>query len=87
LGTGGPSYTIPAEFVSSYYHKRGAVAAARQPDNINPRKESSGSQFYIVQGKKFTKEELELLLQRGAHLPFTQEEIEQYTTIGGSPHH
>ncbi len=58
LGTGGPGYTVPAEFVPEYIHKRGAVAAARQGDNINPTKASSGSQFYIVQGKKFTDEEL-----------------------------
>ena len=48
-GTGGPSYTIPAEFVSEYRHKKGAIAAARKGDMANPRKASSGSQFYIVQ--------------------------------------
>jgi len=59
LGNGGPGYTIPAEFVPEYLHKKGAVAAARQPDNINPEKESSGSQFYIVQGKVFSDKELD----------------------------
>ena len=58
LGTGGPSYTIPAEFVPKYYHKKGALAAARQGDQINPKKESSGSQFYIVQGIKYTEDQL-----------------------------
>lgn len=58
LGNGGPGYTIPAEFVPEYFHKKGALAAARQGDNVNPEKESSGSQFYIVQGKVFTDEEL-----------------------------
>lgn len=48
-GTGGPDYTVPAEFVSEYRHKRGAIAAARKGDMANPKKASSGSQFYIVQ--------------------------------------
>ena len=48
LGMGGPGYTVPAEFVPKYTHKRGAVAAARQGDNVNPQRASSGSQFYIV---------------------------------------
>ena len=49
FGTGGPDYTIPAEFVPEYRHKKGALAAARRGDAANPLKESSGSQFYIVQ--------------------------------------
>ena len=49
FGTGGPDYTIPAEFVPEYRHKKGALAAARRGDAANPMKESSGSQFYIVQ--------------------------------------
>ena len=48
-GQGGPGYTIPAEFVSEYNHKKGALAAARKGDIANPMKESSGSQFYLVQ--------------------------------------
>ncbi len=48
-GTGGPNYTIPAEFVPEYYHKKGALAAARRGDAANPRKASHGSQFYLVQ--------------------------------------
>ena len=47
-GTGGTDYTIPAEFVNQYYHKKGALAAARKGDMANPKKASSGSQFYIV---------------------------------------
>lgn len=58
LGSGGPGYTIPAEFNPKFYHKKGALAAARSGDEVNPKKESSGSQFYIVQGKKYTTEEL-----------------------------
>ncbi len=49
FGTGGPGYTVPAEFVKEYKHKKGALAAARRGDAANPLKESSGSQFYIVQ--------------------------------------
>lgn len=62
LGTGGPSYTIPAEINSSVlYHKRGALSAARQGDEVNPKKESSGSQFYIVWGKVYKAAELKQL--------------------------
>lgn len=50
LGNGGPGYDIPAEFVPALFHQKGALAAAREPDNVNPTKMSSGSQFYIVQG-------------------------------------
>ena len=59
LGTGGPDYTIPAEFVyPQYFHKRGALSAARTGDEVNPEKESSGNQFYIVWGKTFKPAEL-----------------------------
>ena len=51
-GTGGPGYTVPAEFVPEYRHKKGALAAARRGDAANPYKESSGSQFYIVQDER-----------------------------------
>lgn len=59
LGTGGPDYTIPAEFVyPQYFHKRGALSAARTGDEVNPNRESSGSQFYIVWGKTYKPAEL-----------------------------
>ena len=59
LGTGGPGYTVPAEFVyPQYFHKRGALSAARQADEVNPNRESSGSQFYIVWGKTYKPQEL-----------------------------
>lgn len=59
LGTGGPGYTIPAEFVyPKLFHKRGALSAARLGDEINPERESSGSQFYIVWGKVYKPQEL-----------------------------
>jgi len=50
LGNGGPGYTVEAEFVPSLFHEKGALAAARQPDQVNPQRASSGSQFYVVQG-------------------------------------
>ena len=52
FGTGGPNYTIPAEFVPEHRHKKGAIAAARRGDAVNPYKESSGSQFYLVQDER-----------------------------------
>ena len=64
FGNGGPGYTIPAEFNSKYFHKKGAIAAARKGDDVNPGKESSGSQFYIVQGKVFTDAELDKIEKR-----------------------
>lgn len=59
LGNGGPDYTIEAEFVPSHFHKKGALCAARQGDQVNPEKRSSGSQFYIVTGKVYTSQELD----------------------------
>ena len=59
LGEGGPGYTIEAEIQNNLYHKKGALCAARQGDNVNPEKRSSGSQFYVVTGKPYQKEELE----------------------------
>ena len=136
LGTGGPDYTIPAEFVyPQYFHKRGALSAARTGDEVNPNRESSGSQFYIVWGKtyksaelkqmehqmemqqeqqvfnQFTKEHHEELMnlrrnrdragiqtlqdklieltkticKEQGKPTFTEEQIEAYTTVGGTP--
>ena len=84
LGNGGPSYKIPAEFRSTLFHKKGVIAAAR--DN-NPEKASSGSQFYIVQGKIFTDAGLdstEKFRLGGRKIPEYQREV--YKTIGGTPH-
>lgn len=64
LGEGGPDYTIPAEFVPGIYHKKGALAAAREGDDVNPEKKSSGSQFYIVQGRVFDSTQLATLEDR-----------------------
>lgn len=64
LGDGDTNYTIPFEYVPSYLHKRGAFAAARESDDVNPLKASSASQFYIVQGKVFTNDELNAVEQK-----------------------
>jgi cyclophilin family peptidyl-prolyl cis-trans isomerase len=85
LGSGGPGYTIPAEFNKNLIHKKGALAAARKGDQENPEKASSGSQFYLVQGRVLTPEEIQILTQRGV-ATFTKESAEIYTTIGGTPH-
>ena len=137
LGSGDVGYTIPAEFVyPKYFHKRGALSAARQGDNVNPKKESSGCQFYIVTGKVYNDSALinmekgmnenkvtlifntlaqkhmkdiykmrkdndekgllelqdKLIAQaeeEAAKQPefrFTPEQVEAYTTVGGTPH-
>ena len=87
LGGGSPGYTIPAEFRTTLFHKKGALAAARQGDNVNPEKASSGSQFYITQGKTFTDaglDSLETFRLNGKKIPADQREV--YKTIGGTPH-
>ena len=87
LGNGGPGYTIPAEFRATIFHKKGVIAAARQGDNVNPQKASSGSQFYIVKGKNFSDaglDSLETFRLNGRKIPPEQREV--YKTIGGVPH-
>ena len=84
-GTVDPGYTVPAEFRSNHFHKKGALAAARQGDHVNPKKASSGCQFYIVQGQVLTPAHIQMYQQRMG-LTFTQEQIEAYTTVGGTPH-
>lgn len=134
LGTGGPGYTIPAEIVyPKHYHKYGALAAARTGDEMNPERKSSGSQFYIVTGKKYSPQQLsrmeemsvqkqlqsyfmelqrqkmdtirqlrlakdsvglenlrqELIKETEANVKpvtMTEEQVSDYTTIGGTPH-
>ena len=81
LGMGGPGYRVPAEFVPSLYHKRGAVAAAR--DN-NPAKASSGSQFYIVDGEVYSPDKLDMIAARTGK-SFSPEQRQAYTTVGGAP--
>jgi cyclophilin family peptidyl-prolyl cis-trans isomerase len=86
LGMSGPGYDIPAEINPKYYHKKGTIAAARKSDVVNPKRESSGSQFYIVQGQVFSIDQLNALVQMNKHATFTQKQIEDYTSIGGTPH-
>ena len=136
LGNGDVGYTIPAEFVPKFFHHKGVLAAAREGDNVNPQKASSGCQFYIVTGRKFTEPQLlgmenkineqreeaifdslaqkhmkEIYKMRKANgenglydlqeklfaeaqelsakepeFHFTPEQIEAYTTVGGTPH-
>lgn len=86
LGNGGPAYTIPAEFRPTLFHKKGVLAAARQGDNVNPEKKSSAGQFYIVQGKTFTDQQLDSIEAARLHgykLPQAHREV--YKTIGGTP--
>lgn len=133
IGSGGPGYTIPAEIHNHIFHKKGALASARLGDNVNPEKESSGSQFYIVHGNVFSHLQLEemenkindqkkqqfasqqfrdlereylnndtepdyqVINEQVSNLvkdhfnetnlfKFSAEQIEAYTTIGGTPH-
>ncbi|MGB3077037.1 MAG: peptidylprolyl isomerase [Chitinophagales bacterium] len=81
LGSGDIGYTIPAEFNPALFHKKGALAAAR---NNNPEKRSSGCQFYIVEGKKYSDAELDNIEQRSG-IKYTPEQREAYKTIGGTP--
>jgi peptidyl-prolyl cis-trans isomerase B (cyclophilin B) len=80
-----PGYTIPAEFNNSLYHKKGALAAARMGDQVNPMKESSGCQFYIVQGKVFD-EEMVMNMGKRSGFSYSEQALEDYSTIGGTPH-
>ena len=83
LGGGGPGYTVPAEFRTTLFHKKGVIAAAR---TNNPEKASSGSQFYIAQGKVYTDAELDALEtgRVGKKIPALYREA--YKTVGGIPH-
>jgi cyclophilin family peptidyl-prolyl cis-trans isomerase len=83
LGAGGPGYTIPAEITPTLIHKKGALSAARQGDQVNPQKASSGSQFYVVQGKTVSDQELDAQQQRKG-FTYTPEQREIYKTVGGS---
>ena len=86
LGNGGPGYTVPAEFVDELFHKKGVLAAARLGDAVNPNKESSGSQFYIVQGQVYSEEKLWSFGHAYREKKYTKEQIKSYTTVGGTPH-
>jgi peptidyl-prolyl cis-trans isomerase B (cyclophilin B) len=86
-GRGGPDYKIPAEILPNHHHKKGVLAAAR---TANPAKESSGSQFYIVQGTVLDIDDLKTLEEQkkavNPDFKFSEEAVKNYTTIGGTPH-
>ena len=84
LGMGGPGYTIPAEFVDSLVHIKGALAAARKGDQVNPQKASSGSQFYIVQGREVTEAMLDQLEARNG-IRYGKAQRDAYLRHGGTP--
>ena len=80
-----PGYTVPAEFKDNHFHKKGALCAARQGDQVNPRKASSGSQFYIVQGKVYDDRALDMFESRYGKV-FSARQRQAYKTVGGTPH-
>lgn len=92
LGNGGPGYTVPAEFNPNFIHKKGALSAARQGDAVNPARESSGSQFYIVQGKTVNGSTLMKMAAQKKSKPgeedfaYSEEQKRLYAEIGGTPH-
>lgn len=101
LGSGGPGYTVEAEIRPDHLHVKGALSAARQGDNVNPERRSSGSQFYLVQGRPFSDNEMDGIEGRIASFAqeygnglanvengqfvYSQEAREAYKTIGGTP--
>jgi peptidyl-prolyl cis-trans isomerase B (cyclophilin B) len=80
-----PGYTIDAEFRANHFHKKGALSAARMGDQVNPEKKSSGCQFYIVQGSKYTEQDLNSFESRTGK-KYSAEQRKAYTTVGGAPH-
>ncbi len=94
LGSGDVGYKVPAEIIfPKYYHKFGALAAARQGDAYNPKKESSGCQFYIVQGKQYTEQELKDIEHRmnmsrksEDQFQYNADQRMHYKMFGGTPH-
>lgn len=90
LGEGDPGYTLPAEIkFPQIYHKRGVLAAAREGDQTNPERRSSGSQFYIVWGKTFSREEIEKVaahVERTTGYIMPEDLKTYYMHYGGTPH-
>lgn len=86
LGNGGLKYTVKAEFRDSLFHKKGVLAAAREGDSSNPEKESSSTQFYIVQGKVWNDSTLNATEEKRLKFKIPEWQREIYKTIGGTPH-
>ncbi len=82
LGSGGPGYTLEAEI--GKYHFKGALSAARQGDAVNPEKKSSGSQFYIVQGKSIDGKTLDMM-EKQKGIKYSIEDRKKYKELGGTP--
>ncbi|MBK8518562.1 MAG: peptidylprolyl isomerase [Saprospiraceae bacterium] len=82
LGSGGPGYTVPAEIAIPHF--KGMIAAARQGDEVNPNKESSGSQFYIVHGSPVTDQELDVM-EKSKGFKYSAAQREKYKRLGGAP--
>ena len=80
-----PGYRVPAEIKDNHFHKKGALCAARQGDQVNPQKASSGSQFYIVQGKVYDDRTLDMFESRMGKV-FNARQRQAYKTVGGTPH-
>ncbi len=80
-----PEYTVPAEILPNHFHKKGALSAARMGDQVNPKKASSGSQFYIVQGRVMDDRYLNAVTAQTGYV-FTEVQKTAYKTIGGTPH-
>ena len=92
LGTGDFDYTVEPEFrLPQIFHRRGCVAMAREPDNVNPEMRSSASQFYIIWGKRFSSSDIEKAQERldtltHGRVKLTPEMIKAYKSVGGTPH-
>ena len=92
LGTGDFDYTVEPEFrLPQIFHRRGCVAMAREPDNVNPEMRSSACQFYIVWGKRFSSADIEKAQERldtltHGRVKLTPEMIKTYKSVGGTPH-
>jgi peptidyl-prolyl cis-trans isomerase B (cyclophilin B) len=92
LGTGDFDYTQETEFrIPQIYHRRGMVAMAREPDNVNPDMRSSACQFYIVWGKQFDSDGIAKVQERldtltNGRVKLTPEMVKTYKTVGGTPH-
>ena len=89
LGSGGPGYTLDAEIRADHLHTKGALSAARQGDNVNPAKKSSGSQFYLVQGKPQNPGQLRKtqrkIQSKNPDFAYSEEQLEAYASQGGTP--
>jgi len=85
LGEGDLPYMVPSEFRVTIFHKRGVLAAAREGDDVNPKKASSATQFYIVQGKKYTDHMLDSVEINRLKRKIPEDQREIYKTVGGTP--